>query len=357
MRAGSVGRSCLLALLLLFAASVCALTPGATSPAPGPFEALVGDAKCHGAPAHEAEAHHLENTTHVVEPSYPSEGPKDAVEAQEAVMDANLPAPTSTTVEPPLSLVTMRVGDSQEQPELLEFPSFAEWKERHLANAAAAAMKDAHHGSHRKRVNHSHEGRQHDGLSKSAEGSDHKDVLVEESTAVPADESGAKNKETSNGKGEELSSNFASVPSTNFRRVVQPIPHAGTGDPVSDPLVLLRDRTNYASFDCSATLIRTSKRTKSASAILSSKKDRYMLSPCSASEKFVIIELCDEIQIDTIVLANLEFFSSMFKLFRIKAGTAYPESTGTWQELGTFRASNVRGLQVGFSCNSKLRSS
>lgn len=72
-----------------------------------------------------------------------------------------------------------------------------------------------------------------------------------------------------------------------------------------------------------------------------------MLTPCASKEQFVIVELCDEIQIDTIVLANLEFFSSMFKVIRVTGGTAYPESAGTWQELGTFRASNVRGMQVG----------
>lgn len=71
-----------------------------------------------------------------------------------------------------------------------------------------------------------------------------------------------------------------------------------------------------------------------------------MLTPCAEKEKYVIVELCDEIQIDNIVLANLEFFSSMFKMFRVSGGTAYPESAGTWNEIGTFRASNARGMQV-----------
>ncbi|KAF8194198.1 hypothetical protein BJ912DRAFT_959739 [Pholiota molesta] len=60
------------------------------------------------------------------------------------------------------------------------------------------------------------------------------------------------------------------------------------------------DRFNYASLDCSA---------RSATSILSSKRDRYMLSPCDTKEQqYVVVELCDDIRIDTVQLANFEFF-------------------------------------------------
>jgi hypothetical protein len=134
---------------------------------------------------------------------------------------------------------------------------------------------------------------------------------------------------------------------SNAPPIVHPLPDTGTSLP-SDPLPPLRSRTNYASFDCSALIHRSSPFTRSASAILSDSKDRYMLTPCSAEEKFVIIELCDEVEIDTLVLANYEFFSSTFKLFRVRVSANYaggPAGSG-WTDLGIFRASNVRGLQV-----------
>lgn len=61
--------------------------------------------------------------------------------------------------------------------------------------------------------------------------------------------------------------------------------------------VPLTDRFNYAAVDCSARIDSASKSSKSPSAILSPKRDKYMLSPCSTTNKFVIVELCDDIQI------------------------------------------------------------
>jgi hypothetical protein len=72
-------------------------------------------------------------------------------------------------------------------------------------------------------------------------------------------------------------------------------------------------------------------------------KDQYLLNKCSA-DKFVIINLCEEILIDTIVLANFEFFSSTFKDFRVYVANTYP--TKDWQLLGQWQAKNTRDLQV-----------
>lgn len=127
--------------------------------------------------------------------------------------------------------------------------------------------------------------------------------------------------------------------------VIQPLPNVGTGDE-TDPLLLLKDRSNYALFECAAMVHRASKGTKAASSILVEKKDRYMLTPCSVEPKFVELELCDEIRIDTIVLANFEFFSSMFKTFTIRVSQNYPGRPDEWHDLGTFRARNMRGVQV-----------
>jgi Sad1 / UNC-like C-terminal len=110
--------------------------------------------------------------------------------------------------------------------------------------------------------------------------------------------------------------------------------------------VPLTDRFNYASLDCSARVHMSHRSAKSPSSILSSKKDRYMLGPCATSKhesQFVVVELCDDIRIDTVQLANFEFFSGVFKDFTVSVAKTY---TSGWTVAGTYKAKNVRGVQV-----------
>ncbi|TKA81137.1 hypothetical protein B0A55_01639 [Friedmanniomyces simplex] len=105
-------------------------------------------------------------------------------------------------------------------------------------------------------------------------------------------------------------------------------------------------RTNYASFDCAATVMKQNAECKHASSILVENKDSYMLNKCSASNKFFIVELCNDIHIDTVVLANYEFFSSIFRHFRVSVSDRYPVKADKWKELGTFEARNTREVQA-----------
>lgn len=107
-----------------------------------------------------------------------------------------------------------------------------------------------------------------------------------------------------------------------------------------------KERFNYASFDCAATVLKTNPECKGASSILVENKDSYMLNECSATNQFFIVELCDDILIDTIVLGNFEFFSSIFRTFRVSVSDRYPVKTDKWRELGTFEARNSRELQA-----------
>ena len=107
-----------------------------------------------------------------------------------------------------------------------------------------------------------------------------------------------------------------------------------------------KERTNYASFDCAATILKNNPESKSGSSILVENKDSYMLSKCSAKNKFVIVELCSDILVDTIVLANYEFFSSIFRHFRISVSDRYPVKMEKWKDLGTFEARNTREVQA-----------
>ncbi|GAB7362354.1 hypothetical protein MBLNU230_g2680t1 [Neophaeotheca triangularis] len=109
---------------------------------------------------------------------------------------------------------------------------------------------------------------------------------------------------------------------------------------------ICKERTNYASFDCAATVLKSNPECKSASSVLVENKDSYMLNICSAENKFFIIELCNDILIDTIVLANYEFFSSIFRQFRVSVSDRYPVKLDKWKDLGTFEARSTREVQA-----------
>ncbi|KAI7850560.1 UNC-like C-terminal-domain-containing protein [Circinella umbellata] len=109
------------------------------------------------------------------------------------------------------------------------------------------------------------------------------------------------------------------------------------------PIKSLKERFNYASIDCAATVRGANKEAKGAQSILYESKDQYLLNKCSAN-KYVIINLCEPVLIDTIVMANFEFFSSTFSEFRVYVADRYP--TNDWKLLGQWQARNTRDLQV-----------
>jgi hypothetical protein len=110
-----------------------------------------------------------------------------------------------------------------------------------------------------------------------------------------------------------------------------------------DNLKYLKERFNYASVDCAATVRKANKEAKGAQSILFESKDQYLLNRCLAN-KFVIINLCEQIRVDTIVMANFEFFSSTFKDFKVYGSAKYPSDD--WWLLGQWQARNTRDLQV-----------
>jgi hypothetical protein len=108
----------------------------------------------------------------------------------------------------------------------------------------------------------------------------------------------------------------------------------------------LKERFNYASFDCAALILKANSEARHANAILTENKDQYMLNKCNA-KRFVVVELCNDILIDTIVLGNFEFFSSTFKDIKVSISSEYPPKTEqSWVELGRYRASNTREMQA-----------
>jgi hypothetical protein len=72
-----------------------------------------------------------------------------------------------------------------------------------------------------------------------------------------------------------------------------------------------------------------------------------MLSPCGAKPQFVVVELCEDIRIDTVQLANFEFFSGVFREFTVSVAKTYAAADAEgWTVVGTYVGKNVRGVQV-----------
>ncbi|KAG0380600.1 hypothetical protein BGX24_006927 [Mortierella sp. AD032] len=106
-----------------------------------------------------------------------------------------------------------------------------------------------------------------------------------------------------------------------------------------------KDRFNHASATCAASVVKACKDATSITAILNEGKDNYMLNRCSTKDKFFVVELCEEILVDTFILGNYEFFSSTFKDFVVSVNR-YPPRDDGWSILGQFQARNTRDAQV-----------
>jgi hypothetical protein len=108
-----------------------------------------------------------------------------------------------------------------------------------------------------------------------------------------------------------------------------------------------KNRFNFASFDCGSLILAANPGSKESSSILFNSKDKYMLNECLTKQKFVEVELCQEILVEKLCLANYELFSSVFKEFFVFVNNRYPPSqTHPWRQVGRLTAKNIRGKQV-----------
>ncbi|KAL8153876.1 hypothetical protein V2J09_011636, partial [Rumex salicifolius] len=101
---------------------------------------------------------------------------------------------------------------------------------------------------------------------------------------------------------------------------------------------------NYVSSGKGAKVLDFNKECKGASHILVKDKDKYLRNPCSAEEKFVVMELSEETLVSTVQIANFEHYSSNLKEFEILGSLVYP--TDSWVKLGSFTAENVKHAQM-----------
>ncbi|KAK4668035.1 uncharacterized protein QC764_702430 [Podospora pseudoanserina] len=227
------------------------------------------------------------------------------------------------------------VTEQKEEEESVAFMSFEEWKEMMLRKSGQdpANIKKAqkqHHGDH-------HKPDREPGLN-----NDNMDSLGNDGEILDFDALTEKVTEiTSSSSGDAVAEASKEVQEEQILYDDNKTPYYRSKDAGKT----CKERFSFSSFDAGATILKTSPGAKNAKAILVENKDTYMLLECHRKNKFVIVELSDDILVDTVVLANFEFFSSMIRKFRVSASDRYPVKLDKWVDLGTFEARNARDIQ------------
>lgn len=263
----------------------------------------------------------------------------DSIIANDHAILASSTSTTTTSNQPEASSATAGEGEGDSPLDKANFLSFEEWKRQNLAKAGQSAD---HVGGSRVGIAEA-EQRRRPGHINNAFDSLGEDTEIDidfggfVGPGVPSKAISSQKTSTDGG-----SSNTSRPPGEmkQAEEVQRPHPRG------KDAGKTCKERSNYASFDCAATVLKTNSECKGSNSVLVENKDSYMLNECSAKNKFFIVELCDDILIDTIVLANFEFFSSMFRTFRVSVSDRYPVKHDKWRELGSFEARNSREVQA-----------
>ncbi len=95
--------------------------------------------------------------------------------------------------------------------------------------------------------------------------------------------------------------------------------------------------------DSGAKLLASSRNTQKAKSILQVDPDRYVVADCGTDPTWLIIQLSEDIVLDTFSLANLEHYSTGFRDFQLLGSSKYP--TDKWILLGNFRLAKSHGIQ------------
>ncbi|KAK9463373.1 UNC-like C-terminal-domain-containing protein [Lipomyces oligophaga] len=232
-------------------------------------------------------------------------------------ISAQLPGP---------ELPTSSISSEDDSEAILDSPgflSFEEWKSQHLKQAGLSSEEI-------RRLQRDHEGLKGNPPSRSRPSTDQSmDYL-----------------------GDDVELDFGFLTASSQQAVEDTPLNSGESEGNSLPLFdhrrgsRMKSKTNYASFDCAATIVEQNPEMRGSSSILVENKDSYMLSPCNVGQKYIIIELCQDIKVHTIALANYEFFSSMIRDFRVSVSERYPTKQSGWKILGNYKARNVREVQT-----------
>lgn len=104
---------------------------------------------------------------------------------------------------------------------------------------------------------------------------------------------------------------------------------------------MCKERFLFLLFDVGVIIFKISFGVKNVKVILVENKDIYMLFECYWKNKFVIVELSDDIFVDIVVLVNFEFFFSMIWKFWVSVSDWYFVKLDKWVDLGIFEVWNV----------------
>jgi len=110
------------------------------------------------------------------------------------------------------------------------------------------------------------------------------------------------------------------------------------GSPSPGPL-----RYNYASERNGAKVLAANREAKNALSALSEDRDAYLISPCAA-QKWLVVELSEEVRVESLVLANWEFYSAPIKELDLFSARHYPPAE--WAPLARLQATPQRGSHL-----------
>lgn len=99
-----------------------------------------------------------------------------------------------------------------------------------------------------------------------------------------------------------------------------------------------KTRKNFAEATSGASILYASKGVVNKKAILEGNPDVYLHLPecSSASEEHVIINLSDDVLVESLLVSNQEDFSSSLAQIRVEGSIDYPSES--WLDLGTIHA-------------------
>ncbi|GJD07544.1 SUN domain-containing ossification factor [Galdieria sulphuraria] len=103
-----------------------------------------------------------------------------------------------------------------------------------------------------------------------------------------------------------------------------------------------QDGFNFASVDAGARILAANKGSTGAKNVLHEDKDKYMLSPCKHN-RWVVIELSEEILLKRVEVANFEYFSSFPKNLVLLGSQRFP--TDKWILLQVAAFNETRDIQ------------
>ncbi|KAF9956094.1 hypothetical protein BGZ72_003031 [Mortierella alpina] len=268
----------------------------------------------HSVPSGHSYPQEVVNSSTTASSSSPSEVPSPQSKAKHTSSTKSNP---TTTIAAPVQTHTER-----------HIPSYEQWRKQVLEKNSKAA--DANERKQRKRKPY-----QESSVDVAIGGED------ELGFVFPNLDNGSGNGKMGEDRYQQMSDQFGNGPDWKQGLINGNTKEWIKSEYAKDP----KDRFNHASATCAASVARASKDATSVTAILNEGKDNYMLNKCATKEKFFVVELCEEILVDTFILGNYEFFSSTFKDFVVSVNR-YPPREDGWSILGYFQARNTRDAQV-----------